>query len=183
MHVWNGLLKVTNIVMETSWPSPVQMSPGTCTTLEDFQKKSLRIISTTRECYCEIEDRKKDIMTRREYQWHYVFGKSWHWITRTQAFLLRLSLPPHGLNCSECYLASRHSKESLLLFLKSGFQPMTSLVQEQKPYCLPVKFKCLIMDSDYMTKLGEVKLEEQENVTHCYIILFSEENGIIVLVI
>lgn len=61
MHVWNGLLKVTNIVMETSWPSPVQMSTGTCTTLEDFQKKSLRIISTTGECYCEIEDRKKTL--------------------------------------------------------------------------------------------------------------------------
>lgn len=39
------------------------------------------------------------------------------------------------------------------------------------------------MDSDYMTKLGEVKLKEQENVTHCCIMLVSEENVLAVLVI
>lgn len=60
--------RVTNIMMETSRPSSVQMSTGTCTTLEDFQRKkkdfqrkSLRIISTTTEYYCEIEDRKKTL--------------------------------------------------------------------------------------------------------------------------
>lgn len=38
------------------------------------------------------------------------------------------------------------------------------------------------MDSDYMTKLGEVKLKEQENVTHSCIMLVSEENVLTVLV-
>lgn len=47
---------------------------------------------------------------------------------------------------------------------------------------LTVKFKCLVMDSDYMSEV-EVKLKEQDNVTYCCIMLFSEENVLTVLVI
>lgn len=61
--------------------------------------------------------------------------------------------------------------------------PANDISRPRAKALLPVKFKCLIMDSDYMTKLGEVKLEEQETVTHCRIMLFSEENVLTVLVI
>ena len=132
MHVWNELLKVTNIVMETSWPSPVQMSTGTCTILEDFQKKSLRIIYTTRECYGEIEDRKKtlwqeenisDIMSLARAGIESQGPTHFFW---DYLYLLMASI---AVNVIWLQGSQKRACSS------SWSQPMTSLIQEQKSYC------------------------------------------------